>query len=134
MCVEVRELTVLRDGRRASRGTPAITSTTRRGRRRTKPVRLMSSPTSWPRSLGRAREYLKQAAWLFRARVQATEIVLRERALLPQESATATIPMRMRRTTRRQGTGTADGHRPRPSAMSRDERRAAGTRRRFSIG
>jgi len=30
--------------------------------------------------------YLEQAAWLFRARAQATEIVLRERVLLPPES------------------------------------------------
>jgi hypothetical protein len=30
--------------------------------------------------------YLEQAAWLFRARAQATEIVLRECVLLPPES------------------------------------------------
>jgi len=35
---------------------------------------------------------LEQAAWLFRARAQATEIVLRERVLLPPESADGDDP------------------------------------------
>jgi hypothetical protein len=36
--------------------------------------------------------YLEQAACLFRARAQATEIVLRERVLLPPESANGDDP------------------------------------------
>ena len=36
--------------------------------------------------------YLEQAAWLFRARAQATEIVLREWMLLPPESADGDDP------------------------------------------
>jgi len=36
--------------------------------------------------------YLEQAAWLFRARAQATEIVVRERVLLPPESADGDDP------------------------------------------
>ena len=36
--------------------------------------------------------YPEQAAWLFRARLQATEIVLRERVLLPPGSADGDDP------------------------------------------